>query len=84
MSVFKSIGEKCPDCDGYLVERVNSKTKNTFIGCSEWPDCEFTKRGGENPAPEKAKIECHCYDGMDYCNDMDDNGYYGGDMWSEF
>ena len=54
MKLSKPVGEECPDCtDGYLVERVNSNTKNTFIGCSEWPDCEFTKRGGKNPSPVK-------------------------------
>jgi ssDNA-binding Zn-finger/Zn-ribbon topoisomerase 1 len=72
---LKSIGEKCPDCDGYLVERVNSITKNTFIGCSEWPDCNYTKRGGENPAP----VTSSYYEGADLYDDFDDDYLYGGD-----
>ena len=52
MGLFnKPVGELCQDCqEGYLTERINSKTKNTFLGCSEFPDCKFTKAGGANPA----------------------------------
>ena len=35
----------CPsrECEGYLLERINSKTEETFIGCSEFPYCRYTK-----------------------------------------
>lgn len=33
--------EGCPRCNGWLVPR-KGKT-NTFLGCSTWPDCTFTK-----------------------------------------
>lgn len=65
MKLFKPVGEECPDCtDGHLVERVNSKTKNTFLGCSEWPDCKYTKAGGENPS----LLKSYSYEG-DWMND---------------
>lgn len=71
----KPTGEQCDTCtDGYLVERVNSITKNTFIGCSEWPDCNFTKRGGANPAP--VKTTTYYYE--EECDDFWDDPFYGG------
>jgi len=68
----KPIGEKCSDCEGYLVERVNSLTKNTFIGCSEWPDCNFTERGGANPSPVKTYAPSY----SDYDDAWDDGDGY--------
>jgi len=66
MSIFKPATEKCSDCrEGYLVERVNSKTKNTFLGCSEFPDCKFTKIGGQNPTP--ARVTTYSYE--EECDD---------------
>jgi ssDNA-binding Zn-finger/Zn-ribbon topoisomerase 1 len=65
----KNTGEGCPDCtDGYLVERINSKTTNTFLGCSEWPDCKYTKRGGKNPSPIKVSWS-NLRDELDYEDD---------------
>jgi ssDNA-binding Zn-finger/Zn-ribbon topoisomerase 1 len=72
-------GEPCVECkEGYLVERTNSKTGHTFLGCSEWPDCDYTKHGGSNAAPLKAITYCEA----DYYDDMDEDGYYGGD-WGD-
>lgn len=79
MKLFKPIGEKCPDCtDGYLVERINSNTKNTFIGCSEWPDCKFTKRGGKNPSPVKSTTYFYEDEYEDFDDGLDD--WYEGDF----
>ena len=33
-------GAKCPTCGGELVER-RTKTKRTFYGCANYPDCKF-------------------------------------------
>ena len=67
MNAFKPATEKCPKCtDGYLLERVNGTTKNTFLGCSEFPDCEFTKPGGSNPSPARvSEPYCDCFDPWD-------------------
>lgn len=35
------IGVKCPKCGGELLQRQNRK-KQTFYGCSGYPDCDFT------------------------------------------
>jgi ssDNA-binding Zn-finger/Zn-ribbon topoisomerase 1 len=62
-------GERCEKCEGFLIERTNSQTKNTFLGCSEWPDCKYTKNGGSNPSPERSYIstwEDDCYEDGDY------------------
>ena len=42
---------KCPKCGKDLQIRASSKTRNMFIGCSGWPDCDVTY-----PLP-KGKIE---------------------------
>ncbi|HET9363889.1 MAG TPA: type I DNA topoisomerase, partial [Candidatus Angelobacter sp.] len=37
------IGVKCPQCkDGELVEKKARRRGNTFYGCSNYPDCDFT------------------------------------------
>jgi DNA topoisomerase-1 len=37
------IGVKCPQCkDGELVEKKARKRGNTFYGCSNYPNCDFT------------------------------------------
>ncbi|MDO5848540.1 MAG: DNA topoisomerase I [Methanobrevibacter sp.] len=32
----------CPNCDGNLVKRYSPKTKQSFVGCSNYPDCKTT------------------------------------------
>ena len=75
MSILnKPSGEKCPNCKhGFLVERGNSNTQNTFLGCSEWPDCMYTKSGGANPAPAFT-YDDECDDDYYCCESYWDNG----------
>ena len=45
------IGVKCPLCpDGELVEKKARRRGNTFYGCSNYPNCEFTS--AYKPVPE--------------------------------
>ncbi len=38
-----STGVECPNCgEGELLERYSRKRKQTFYGCSNYPDCKFT------------------------------------------
>ena len=38
-----STGVQCPSCgEGDLLERYSRKRKQTFYGCSNYPDCKFT------------------------------------------
>lgn len=37
--------EKCPKCDGYLIERKGKFGR--FYGCSKFPKCRFTKKISE-------------------------------------
>ncbi|KGR80367.1 type I DNA topoisomerase [Ureibacillus manganicus] len=40
-AILKLIGVKCPSCEtGEIVER-KSKTRRTFYGCNNYPECEF-------------------------------------------
>lgn len=37
-------GDDCPDCDdGKLVKRLNRGTGEDFLGCSNYPKCEFSQ-----------------------------------------
>lgn len=49
----KESAVSCPDCGPatLLVVRTNSKTKNQFLGCSNYPDCRYTQ-----PLPESVKM----------------------------
>ncbi|HCC23270.1 TPA: type I DNA topoisomerase [Candidatus Falkowbacteria bacterium] len=38
----EATGEKCPDCDHPLVERVGRYGK--FIGCSNYPECKYIQK----------------------------------------
>jgi len=39
----KSVG-KCHYCNGDVIERINSQTKEIFYGCARYPDCKFTTK----------------------------------------
>jgi len=50
-----STGVSCPRCgEGELLERYSRKRKQTFYGCSEYPDCKFTT----NKEPVKVCPDC--------------------------
>lgn len=56
-SVVKPLQGICDDCgEGMLIERTNSTNGYTFLGCSEFPECKFTKNGGKNPTPARSPI----------------------------
>ncbi len=40
--------EPCPDCDGWLETRMGRYGR--FLGCSNWPDCGYTRDLRESPA----------------------------------
>lgn len=73
--------DKCPDCKyGYQIERINSKTGYTFMGCDEFPKCKFSKPGGSKPAPVSKEPYCGCFDDVPYdyedeVNSFDNWGY---------
>jgi restriction system protein len=37
---------KCPKCGGSLVKRVSTRSQMTFLGCSNYPRCHYTKELG--------------------------------------
>ena len=49
----------CSRCDGILVQRTNRKTMHTFLGCSRWPACKYTKRGGSNPGAPRVFVDLY-------------------------
>lgn len=34
---------KCPECDGPMVSRTNSKNNTKFWGCKNYPNCKGTR-----------------------------------------
>ena len=34
---------ECPKCNGPMVERMNRKTRNPFLGCANYPKCKGTR-----------------------------------------
>jgi ssDNA-binding Zn-finger/Zn-ribbon topoisomerase 1 len=45
--------KKCPKegCNGTLIIRQNRTTKQHFLGCERWPECDHTE-----PLPEDVKM----------------------------
>lgn len=65
----------CPDCTkGELVERINSKTLHTFMGCNNFPLCGYTIRGGTNPPPENKR----------YITSPNDEDFGDEDGWGDY
>ena len=38
-----NIQKSCPDCGKPLTIRVNGRTQQEFVGCSEYPECRYTE-----------------------------------------
>lgn len=36
---------KCPMCGAPTTQRANSKTNNTFYGCTRYPECKGSRSG---------------------------------------
>src|SRR5262249_18260033 len=45
-------GEVCPKCGKPLLPRFSKKTGTSFLGCSGYPECDYTKPTGDEPARE--------------------------------
>jgi DNA topoisomerase-1 len=52
--------EKCPLCQKPLVTRYSTKTKSSFLGCSGYPECTYTKpvNGEGRAAPVPTEHKC--------------------------
>ncbi len=45
-------GETCPKCQKPLRRRFSRKNGTSFLGCSGYPECDYTKPEGDEPARE--------------------------------
>ena len=53
---------KCPKCSkGILVTRINSKDKTEFVGCSNYPICDFKYKSKEIISKKIICQKCHSY-----------------------
>lgn len=53
--VIEEIGEKCPNCQNELIYRMSKHGK--FIGCSNFPECKYTRPFGVSADEAKARAE---------------------------
>jgi ssDNA-binding Zn-finger/Zn-ribbon topoisomerase 1 len=65
-------GEACPTCGdtmlaGKLIERVNSKKRTRFLGCTNFPACDYTY------SPSLRRHRVHSYE--EDCIDVGENPY---------
>ncbi len=73
----RKLEEKCPVCGGELVERISEFGK--FIGCSNYPDCQYTRREDE---PKESRVPppyaepCPKCGSVVYLERRDDQWYY--------
>ena len=42
MTQQRASAKNCPECGQPLTPRKNRTTKTEFLGCSNWPACEYT------------------------------------------
>lgn len=71
----------CPRCEGSLTLRTNSRTKEKFWGCSEYPECRFTRP--IPPPPTGEEPECvNCHVPM-VLRIKGESSFYGCPFWRE-
>jgi len=51
----EKIDEKCPKCGGQLSIRLGRRGR--FIGCDNYPECDYTRNLGENASAEPEVVE---------------------------
>ena len=39
----ENIAKRCPECNQPLTIRANRKTQQEFLGCTSWPECQYTE-----------------------------------------
>ena len=50
----EKIDEQCPKCDAHLVVKLGKRGK--FVGCSKYPDCDFTRNLDGEAEPEEPEL----------------------------
>ena len=39
----RTSAKNCPQCNQPLTVRTNRNTKKDFLGCTDWPHCQYTE-----------------------------------------
>lgn len=58
----------CPCCDGVLVHRQARRTKNRFLGCTNWPECQHNESLPESAQPKAAKHKTYTHSHNRVCD----------------
>lgn len=69
-------GDNCPKCGGFMVKRENSRTGNSFAGCSNFPNCKHSgywvePEKEEEPVSEQIQTRVISYKGSIYVHSDD-------------
>ena len=62
---------RCPRCGSLLTSRTNRKLGISFLGCSKFPKCRFSKDLPEQERVRERHVEACCWE---------DNYYLGNDL----
>lgn len=54
----EEMDEKCPECNATLLLKLGKHGK--FVGCSQYPECNYTRPLNEDSAPEATPIDKDC------------------------
>ena len=57
-AIVKAIDTPCPNCGGRIIIKKGGKSKKTFYGCENYPECDFVS--WNMPLAEKCP-ECGSY-----------------------
>ncbi len=55
-------GKNCPDCGGKLIRKYSARTRGWFIGCSEYPKCNYTEKiiNGDSDIKKDELLDRNC------------------------
>lgn len=54
----EKVGEQCPECGHDLVYKVSKKYHSKFIGCSNYPSCNYIRSLKPKEEPKELDIPC--------------------------
>ncbi len=54
----EKVGEQCPECGHDLVYKISKKYRSKFIGCSNYPNCNYIRSLKAKEEPKELDIPC--------------------------
>ncbi len=51
--IDRFVGEDCPKCGSPLIYKTSRKSKEEFISCSRWPECDYSRSKVSRQKPKR-------------------------------